>query len=395
VKLSTYLQDADPEYAEQDKSALRSFPVNRDDLLSYDVVIIGDLDPRLLPQSVWQNMRAFVSEKGGGAVFMAGPKFMPRLYRDNSDVSALLPLKVDLVAGADRAADMSRGFTVRPTPLGLQSPAFQLGDLPSETEQIWSKLAPLYWLYPIGELKPGAQVLADGLGKPMICFQYFGAGRVLFHAIDSTWRWRTGGGEPFFARYWVQTIRFLAHGKLGKGRGVELTTDRRQYRRGEVAQLRARFLDTQLTPPGDEVVVLVNAAGQARRRVALRRNSGVPGVYEGSLADLTDGQYEVLMIEPQVSGNPATVKFSVVPPPGEFARTQMDAAALAAAAETTHGKFYTIADADKLLADLPAGRREPIRNLPPIPLWNRWWVLLAFLTCITGEWILRKRRGML
>ena len=290
---------------------------------------------------------------------------------------------------------MSRGFTVRPTPLGLQSPAFQLGDSPGETEQIWSKLAPLYWFYPVGELKAGAQVLADGLGKPVICFQYFGAGRVVFHAIDSTWRWRTGGGEPFFARYWVQTIRFLAHGKLGKGRGVELTADRREYRRGEVAQLRARFLDTQLAPSGDEVAVLVDVAGQARRRVTLRRNSAVAGVYEGSLADLTDGQYEVLMVEPQLPGNPAAVRFSVVPPPGEFARTEMDAAALAAAAETTHGKFYTIADADRLLADLPAGRRVPIRNLPPIPIWNRWWLLSAFLSCLTTEWILRKRKGML
>jgi hypothetical protein len=395
VKLSTYLQDADPEYAQQDKSALRTFPVNRDDLVAYDVLIIGDVDPRPLPQSVWQNVRAFVSEKGGGAIFLAGPKFMPQLYRDNSDVSALLPLKLDSVAGADRAGDMKRGFTVRPTPLGLQSPSFQLGNSPSETEQIWSKLAPVYWSYPVGELKAGAQVLAEGLGKPVICFQYFGAGRVLFHAIDSTWRWRIGGGEPFFARYWVQTIRSLAHGKLGKGRGVELTTDRRQYRRGEVAQVRARFRDTQLTPSGEEVIVLVNAAGQARRRVTLRRNSSVPGVYEGSLPDLTEGQYEVLMIEPQLSGNPTAARFSVVAPPGEFARTQMDAAALAAAAETTHGKFYTVADADKLLTDLPAGRRVPIRNLPPIPLWNRWWVLLAFLTCITGEWILRKRKGML
>lgn len=396
VQLSTYLQDADPEYADQDKTALRGFPVNRDELLAYDVVIIGDVDARLLPQSAWQNLRNFVSEKRGGVVFIAGPKFLPGLYRDNADMGALLPVKLDPTTGVgNRASDMSHGFAVRPTPLGLQSPAFQLGDSPSETEQIWSKLAPLYWFYPVGELKAGAQVLADGLGKPMICFQYFGAGRVMFHAVDSTWRWRTGGGEPFFARYWVQTIRFLAHGKLGNGRGVELTTDRREYRRGEVAQLRARFLDTQLAPSGEEVVVLVDVAGRARRRVTLRRNSTVAGVYDGSLAELTDGQYEALIVEPQWSGNPVAVRFSVVRPPGEFARTEMDATALAAAAETTHGKFYTIADADRLLADLPAGRRVPIRNLPPIPIWNRWWLLTAFLSCITAEWILRKRKGML
>src|SRR5213076_3524820 len=128
---------------------------------------------------------------------------------------------------------------------------------PSETAQIWNKLATLYWMLDKFDLKPVAQVLAekragsaatpsgdssigggDALARsgvspnsPVICFQYFGGGRVLFHAIDSTWRWRAGAGDKFFARYWVQTIRFLARGKLGKGRGVQLTTDRREYRR--------------------------------------------------------------------------------------------------------------------------------------------------------------------
>jgi hypothetical protein len=396
LELSTFLQDADPEYSGQDKTALRSFPVNREDLFAYDVLIIGDLDPRLLPPSAWQNIRGFVSEKGGGAVFIAGPKFLPDLYRENSDVAALLPVKIDgATSAADRAAGVSTGFTVRPTPLGLQSPAFQLGDSRSETEKIWNSLAPLYWLYPAGDLKPGAQVLADGAGKPAICFQFFGAGGVLFHAIDSTWRWRTGGNESYFARYWVQTIRFLARAKFGKGRGAELTADRREYRRGETVQLRLRFLDLQLAPTGEEVVVMASGTAQARKRITLRRNSAMAGVYEGQLADLTDGQYEVVMVEPQLPGNPTAVRFSVVAPPGEFAHTEMAAGALASAAETTLGKLYTIANADQLLADLPVGRRLPIQYVPPIPIWNRWWLLAAFLSCITGEWILRKRKGML
>jgi von Willebrand factor type A domain-containing protein len=396
VQLSTYLQDADPEYAQQDKTALRSFPVNRNDLFAYDVIIIGDLDPRLLPGSVWQNVRAFVAEKGGGAALIAGPKFLPGRYRDNPDVSALLPIKLESISQTDeRAAEANRGFPVRPTSLGLQSPAMQLGDSPNETQQIWSTLAPLFWSLPIGELKPAAQVLAEGAAKPVICFQYFGAGRVLFHAIDSTWRWRNGAEERAFARYWVQTIRFLAHGKLGKGRGVQLTSDRREYRRGDVAKLRVRFLDTQLAPAGDEVVVVVDAGGQARRRVTLRRNPAVAGVFEGSLANMTDGSYEVLMVEPQLAEKPPALRFSVVAPPGEFARTEMDSDALAAAAETTHGRFYTINDVDQLMANLPAGRRVPIENLPPISIWNRWWLLAAFLGCITTEWILRKRKGML
>ena len=39
------IQDADLEYAEQDSAALRLFPVRREDLLAYDVLIFGDRFP--------------------------------------------------------------------------------------------------------------------------------------------------------------------------------------------------------------------------------------------------------------------------------------------------------------------------------------------------------------
>ncbi|HVT29595.1 MAG TPA: hypothetical protein VHE81_16380 [Lacipirellulaceae bacterium] len=396
VELSTYLLDADPDYAEQDKTALRSFPLNRDELFAYDVIIIGDVNPRLLPQSVWHNVREFVAEKGGGAVFIAGPRFLPAAYRDTPDVSALLPIGLNSRSeAASFAGDATHGFTVRPTALGLSNPALQIGDSPDRTQQIWNKLAPLYWVDPVGRLKPAAQVLAEVAGKPAICFQYFGAGRVLYDAIDSTWRWRIGAGDRYFARYWVQAIRFLAHGKLDKGRGFELTTDRREYRRGESATVRARFLDPQLAPAGDEVVVLIEATGQVRRRVTLRRNPSMAGVYEGAIPDLAVGQYNILVVQPELAGSPPAVRFFVTAPPGEFARPEMNADGLAAAAAATHGKFYTVTDADRLLADLPTGRRVPIQNLPPISIWNRWWMLAAFLGCLTAEWILRKRKGML
>jgi hypothetical protein len=444
IQLATYLQDADPEFAEQDKTALRSFPIGRDELFEYDVLVIGDVDPRLLPRSVWQNMREFAAKKGGGVAFLAGPRSLPWLYRDNPHVSALLPIEIDALpptADNELPAEVSRGFVAKPTPLGLQSPAFQLGDTPAATEGIWRNLAPLYWLVDVGKLKPGAQVLAEGpsywsttgshaprgnlitrrsgsadpmlttqsienvrshaergnesQAVPIIIFQYVGSGRVLFHAIDSTWRWRIGAGDTYFGRYWVQTIRFLARGKLISGRGAQLAADRREYEQGDAVQLRARFLDPRLAPAGNEVTVLLNAEGQPRRSVTLGRNPAIDGIFEGTLTDLAQGQYEVLIAEPQLPGNPPSTRFSVVGRAGELARTEMDAAALAAAAETTRGKFYTIANAERLLAELPAGRRVPLQNLPPIPLWNRWWLVMAFLACITSEWILRKRKGML
>jgi hypothetical protein len=397
IALSTYLQDADPEYAEQDRTALRSLPIGRDELFEFDVIVLADFDPDLVPRSIWQNLRAFVAEKGGGVVFIAGPRYFPWLYSDNSDVAALLPIVIsnNVVAGSPLPASIAHGFTVDPTPLGLQSTAFQLGDNPTQAAQIWRSLAPLFWLYEIENLKPAAQVFAKGANYPVICFQYVAAGRVLFHAIDSTWRWRLGAGDVYFARYWVQTIRFLARGKLTSGRGTQLTSDRREYPRGEEIALRVRFLDSRLAPPNDDVIVVIDSPGQARRRVNLRRNAAAEGTFTGTVADLPPGQYDVVLAEPQIPGNPPAARFTVTVPASELSRLEMDAPVLTAAAKTTHGKFYKIADAEKLLADIPTRRSVPVENLPPISIWNRWWLLAAFLACIITEWILRKRKGML
>jgi hypothetical protein len=370
---------------------------------------MDDVDPRLLPPSTWQNIQEFVAEKGGGIAFLAGPRYMPSFYRDVVDVRALLPIEIGAMsAGSEPLPDaFSNGFVVRPTPLGLQMPAMQLGTAPAETVEIWNNLTPLYWMAGEAEPKPAAQVLAiaspvsaaasslSQSATPLILFQYFGPGRVLFHAFDSTWRWRLDAGDVYYARYWVQTIRFLARGKLLSGRGAALSADRREYRRGEVANLRLRFLDPRVAPPGDEAAVLIDSPGRRRRRVTLHRNPSAAGVFEGSITGLGDGQYDAVLAEPQLPGNPPTTQFSVVAPPGELARVELDSATLAAAAETTRGKYFTIADADRLLDELPAGRRVPLANLPPIPLWNRWWLLATFLTCITSEWVLRKRKGML
>src|SRR5690606_38381559 len=42
------LQEADPKYEQFDKAALRDFPVRREELFKYDVIIFGDVNPTFL-----------------------------------------------------------------------------------------------------------------------------------------------------------------------------------------------------------------------------------------------------------------------------------------------------------------------------------------------------------
>ena len=68
--------------------------------------------------------------------------------------------------------------------------------------------------------------------------------------------------------------------------------------------------------------------------------------------------------------------------------------ALEAMAATEGIQSYTFDSVDRLPDDLPRGRQVPIESLPPKPLWNRWPVVLLFLTLLVGEWILRKLGSM-
>jgi hypothetical protein len=299
---------------------------------------------------------------------------------------------------------LTEGFVVRPTDLGLASPAMQLGDTPEETERIWRSLAPLYWLLELPELKPGVRVLAehptrmtpDGRHLPVFCLQYVGAGKVLFHATDETWRWRYQTGDAYFARYWVQTIRWLCRSKLGEaGRSATLSTDRREYALGEPVRLRVRFADERLAPAEDDgVTVVVELSGRQTRRVQLRRTAAGRGTFEGQLDRPDVGSYHAWLAAPALGGREAGADFTVAPPPGEFAQIRMDRAEMERAARQTGGQFYTFETAARLVDDLPPGQQVPVETLPPRPLWNRWPVLAVFLGLLIAEWILRKRRGM-
>lgn len=403
IKLHTLLQDADLEYAEQDETAIRTFPVRREELFAYDVLILGDVNPQFFSATVLNNIADFAREKGGGVAMIAGPRHMPLAYR-NTPLATLIP--IDIGSAREPAANqsISEGYVPQPTDLGLASPHMQLGNSEAETREIWRKLPPLYWLLESNQLKPAARVLAehptlvmaDGQKMPVICLQYVGAGKVLWHSTDETWRWRYRVGDVLFARYWVQAIRFLSRSKLlGKDRAALLTVDRREYQRGESVRFRARFVDERQAPAADDgVTVVVERPGHKNRHLTLVRNATNRGVFEGTLEDALDGKYHAWIATPTLEGQAPSADFLVAAPPGEFERVQLDSQELRRAAETTRGRYYTVAESDRLFKDLPSGRQVPIEALPPEVLWNKWWVLLAFLALIVTEWVLRKRVGL-
>jgi hypothetical protein len=400
----TVLQEADLEYAATDKSAERVFPVSREELFKYDVLILGDMNPSFLSASVMNNIYEFVTVRGGGVVFIAGPKYMPTDFR-GTPLEPLLPMDLDTTIVPDPDAVIKDSFRPRLTPLGQTSPQMQLADSPADNIRLWQeKLTPLRWYIACPDLRPGVRVLAEhptatagGRGLPIITLQFIGAGKVVFQMTDETYRWRFRVGDLYFARYWIQTIRYLSRSRLlGQSRAAELTTDRTEYRRGDPVRLRVRFFDDRLAPAQDDgVAVVLEQEGSQRKHLVLHRDATNRGIFAGTAGNLRDGKYRVWLATPTVEGPPPAQNFTITAPPGELARTQMDIADLKLAAKTSAGRFYTLATAGNLLDDLPRGRQVRIESLPPMPLWNSPLLASLFVALLGSEWLLRKRYGLL
>jgi von Willebrand factor type A domain len=400
IDLSVVLLSSDPEYSEQDRAALPTFPASKNDLFTYDVVLFGDADTSFLSQSQMQNLVQFVTEKGGGVLFIAGESFDPLSYR-GTPLELLLP--IDL-ADARNPTLVGTGLTsFRPdlTVEGRSNPIFRLGDNEVESMNIWSHLPELFWYFEAPRKKPAALVLAEhptatgSEGKlPMIVYQFLGAGKVMFHAFDDTWRWRFRAGDRYFGRFWVQTIRFMARSRLVGQRQAEIQTDRRRYQRGQPIQFRVRFPNPGLAPAGQDLTIQVQRKGQGPRKLTLKLMAGTRNVFEGALPQAAEGTYEVRLLPPPSLDRPVTAEFRVDAPINERERIEMNEPELLKAAGATHGKFYTPLDVQALLKDLPEPSKTPLDTDPPIPLWNTWPVLTLFLGLITTEWVIRKRKQM-
>ena len=398
IELNTLLQEADLEYVQEDRTAISHFPVKKEELAKFDVLILGDLSPTLLGNSVLENIRDFVREKGGSVVLIAGTQYNPMAY-GGTPLESLLPFEL---SHARMLADGS-GDSFHPT-LTLEgqkgNSLFRLGNSEAESLRIWNGLPNLTWLVEVTKLKPGVRVFSEHPTKmgtsgqlPVILMQQVSAGKVLFHATDETWRWRFRTGDLFHGRYWIQAIRYLSRGRLiGKDRTAELTTDQTVYQRGQPVTLRAKFVDEKFIPPdADGVSITVEKKAEGRQTIKLTRLRDLPTAFEGQLVRLGEGTYHGWVSQPAFKEAPPSVDFRVEVPQRELLRRGMDKADLQLAASTSHGRFYTLDDVDRLPSEIPRGTPVPLNTDEPIPLWNRWEFLTLISLLLTTEWLLRKK----
>ena len=398
IELSTILQDADVEYTQEDRTAISYFPLKKEDLARFDVLILGDFSPHLVGTSALENLKDYVRETGGSVIMIAGPQSNPVGFA-GTPLETLLPFDLSSARMPGDGSTESIHSTL--TLEGQKGNSlFRLGNSEAESLQIWNGLPNITWMVEITKLKPGARVFAEHPSKtiangkmPIILMQQAGAGKVLYHATDESWRWRFRTGDLHYGRYWIQAIRYLSRSRLiGKDRTAELTVDQLVYQRGQPATFRVKFVDEKFIPAdADGVTITVERKGEGRQTLKLSRLRELATVYEGQLSRLPEGSYHGWVSQPAFNEAPPSVDFRVEVSQRELLRRTMDRPDLQLAATISHGQFYTFDTVERLPAEIPRGTPVPLETDEPIPLWNRWELFTLVVSLLAGEWLLRKR----
>jgi hypothetical protein len=430
VKLRVRLLEADDAYqamegrdADGEWRALKDFPT-RKELEGYHVVILGDVNPKPDKEpdkthEFLKNLAEFVEKRGGGLLMVAGERYSPFAYKE-SPLKDILPIEVTADRNPDETdRNLSKGFRPELTPVGREHPIFRFNTSDDkDSEEIWKKLRELYWYAEGFRAKRAAEVLvvhpgvrradkpAQG-GHPLAVQQFVGAGRAMFLGLNETWRWGWREDQAHYNTFWIQTIRYLARSKLGR---VRLDLDRQTpYRRGEPIRVSVRYPDDAPAPDEDKVVVMAErrtrgpGGAVTKWELTLSKLPGSRATFEDALTQTPEGEYKFWLEIPSTwkakleSANYVPrAECRVVGPPDEMYGLRMNADEMREAASVTGGGFYTLADADKLPAALPAGEpgpRSPAGN--PLLLWNGVTCFLIALLLLTTEWLIRKRKNLL
>ncbi len=407
------------------------WPASREEWEAFDVIILGDVEPKSLTAGVLEDIRHVVQERGALLVLIAGRRAMPHAFADGV-LPELAP--IEYRASHDpwlRAPEPAWRLAL--TPAGRTHPVMQQSASASENDAVWRSLPEMRWRFPVDDVKPGAEILAYahpladdafagtdatesfGIEKTaarlermldlqrrhaLIVAGHSGRGRVLMLCFDRTWRMRYREGDTYHHRFWGQAIRWGA-GEMLRGGNDELRvgTDQWRYEREDTVRVTARLTETVARKDApDRLQARIVLGGSDKALFALEPREGVPGVYDGEAGPFeATGHYDLFVSagDPTEEGQAARTSFSVVAAasPVEMARVSADAAVMRRAAEATGGTVVDPSRIDRLLTAFGDGSRRVGETIER-PLWSSAWLFAWVLMLLAAEWLLRKKKGL-
>lgn len=364
-----------------------TFPGSVDALSRFDCVVLGDLTRGDLPDEKAAAVKAYVSEKGGGLLFLPGRRALGADGVLSGPLGEALP--VALASGEEKRGDLA----FEPTRSGAGHPVL------SGLDAMLGRLR-LENVYVVGAVKPGTETLASAGGSLLLAVQRYGQGHVGAYLSDTDWKWvmnaKGQGGDEAFAKLWGQMLRWLAQRDEAKSAGpaLRIVTDKDVYAADETvrATLEGPTPADLLEKRATVETQVADADGRRCEMVFEAAGDRVAGVFRPPRG----GEYTISArwLAGGLERGAATRTVVVERPAREMEKLARDTELLRSLAAVSGGRSFDESDVVHLPEALRAGSRVTATRVEKGIDSSPWpYTLLALL--LSTEWFLRKRRHVI
>ena len=377
------------------------FPTRREELFAYRGIILGSIEASFFTPDQLRMLADFVNQRGGGLLALGGRAALAEGGFRGTPLAEVIPIALDRAPLT--AEGPAQELRVRPTAAGLAQPALQLRATDTASARAWDSLPPLTIVNALGSLRPGATALLTGRAegettdRPVLATQRFGRGTATVFSPQDSWLWKMDAtiavDDLTHITFWRQMVRALAEESPDR---VELTVVPDRVAPGEPVEIRARVADEQYLDVND-------AAVTASVRTPSGRVAAVPlewaltenGVYVGRFMAEESGVYSVgaesRRARDVVSGTP--VALLADDQGADVEQAELRAPLLQRISRETGGKYYPLADADRLSDDV-LYTESGVTVREALDLWDMPIVFLVLAALLGAEWAVRRARGL-
>ncbi len=376
------------------------FPKLVEDLYQFHAVIIDDLEAEFFSPDQLALLERFVTERGGGLLMLGGAESFRQGGYEKTPISRMLPISLSSVA----ANAVPVGYRLSLTRDGWLQPWARLRSTETEEQTRLTEMPAFQTLNRTAIVKPGATVIAEvvdstGQKYPAMAVQPFGRGRCAAMLIGDLWRWqidRTDAqrDKDDLGKAWRQTLRWLIADVPDR---IELNTVAKDDLGQPLMRLEAR-VRTKEFQPQDNASVNVSLQLPDGTTVTQSAEPSLQeaGLYESTFAARQAGRYRAAVDVIGGDGQPlghSETGWCSDPAADEFARVTPNQELLEQIAKATAGEIVEVSGLDAFVRSLP-NRQAPLTEAYTTPVWHHPWMLASIVTCLCGEWALRRWKGL-
>lgn len=415
--------DTDPQTGEKVypvEHPTHGFPRTLAGLLEYDVVIHSDIRKESFTSAQLINMARLVEEYGGGFIMIGGNSAFGKGGYHRTVLDKIIP-----VAMQQENDSQARPIKVLVPRAAYTHPIMDIGATREETEQIWTTKFPrLYGYNRVERAKPGAVALGFnpdyrgvfGMGL-LLAVQEIGKGRSMAFTSDTTRTWgrdfETLWGEPiyegrrlseencdsrYYRQFWVNAIRWLANGKLGRtNNAVTLELAKSYCFPGESVAARVKVRNAEMREIGNAQVTLVLASDARTNSPVQARYDASSRSYVANLHPGLAGSFTVTAVARHGGARLGEDRQLLVAEAADLEMAELRARPdfMARLARESGGQSFAAADLEMVtpefaFAQVPPPRLEYRRQ----PYWDKAAWMLFILVLLGTEWALRRLRGL-